>query len=120
MAKSRDGGMPITYYAPMERWVGTTARTSVHAPARTANRAWEVDGSHEKALAAGESAGLRADAMQRHSILRTTGAVDIRRRPEDTPDTAPAYLQAGQVGPVWHQETNEIDHARYGAARDTF
>jgi hypothetical protein len=75
----------------MERWRGTAAGTNVTAPARTANLPWEVDGSHEKAKAAGQFAGLRAGAMQRHSILRTTGAVDVIPR----------------VGPVWADDDSE-------------
>ena len=89
MAKSRDGGMPITYYAPMERWVGTTARTSVHAPARTAGLAYDP-ATRAKVGNAAESAGIRLAAMARHSILTTTGAVDVQPR----------------VGPVWLNDSS--------------
>lgn len=89
MAKRIDGGMPVTYYAPLERWQETTARTAGHAPARIApQRALET---HEKTLAAAESQGIRLAAMARHSILRTTGAVDVLPR----------------VGPVWLNDTTD-------------
>ena|ERR1700749_2603489 len=84
MAKSRDGGMPITYYAPMERWQATTERTAGRAPARIAPQA--ALATHEKTLAAAASAGIRQAAMARHSILRTTGAVDV------IPRTGPVWL----------------------------
>jgi len=88
MAKSRDGGMPITYYAPMERWQATTARTAGNAPPRIPGRRFD-EASHEKVLAAAESAGLRERAMARHSILTTTGAVDVRPR----------------IGPIWSDDS---------------
>src|ERR1700749_331635 len=88
MAKSRDGGMPITYYAPMERWQPTTARTAGHAPARVANRAYDP-AAIEDIRTAGIHEGIRQAAMARHSILRTTGAVDVIRG----------------LGPVWSDDS---------------
>ena len=88
MANRRDGGMPITYYAPIERWQETTARTAGHAPARLAPQA-PLE-THEKTLAAAESAGLRMAAMARHSILRTNGAVDVKPR----------------IGPIWLNDSD--------------
>ena len=89
MAKSQHGGMPITYYAPMERWQPTTEKTSVHAPARTAAKRFDpatrdADGS----ASVGE--GIRQAAMTRHSILRTTGAIDVQP----------------YIGPIWAGDTN--------------
>jgi hypothetical protein len=120
-AKRINGGMPITYYAPMERWTQTTDRTRSDAPRSQPQAITKpsIDGR----TATGQNAigeGIRQTAMQRASILRTTGAVDIRRRLEDTPETAPAYLQAGTPGPVWSQETNEHDHKTYGPNQNQF
>jgi hypothetical protein len=89
MAKSKHGGMPITYYAPMERWQPTTARTAVHAPARTAGKHYDP-ATREDDGSASVAEGIRQAAMARHSILRTNGAIDVLPR----------------VGPVWSDDTN--------------
>jgi len=72
----------------MERWQATTARTAGNAPPRIPGRRFD-EASHEKVLAAAESAGLRERAMARHSILTTTGAVDVRPR----------------IGPIWSDDS---------------
>jgi hypothetical protein len=87
MARTRDGGQGIRYYAPLERWQETTERTAGHAPARTANKRFDP-ATRAKDGSASVGEGIRQAAMARHSILRTTGAIDVLPR----------------VGPVWAGE----------------
>ena len=82
------GGQGITYYDPAERATEALTRVSATAPARVSNRAYDA-GAYQDILAAAESAGLRERAMARHSVLTTTGAVDVLPR----------------TGPVWLSDT---------------
>lgn len=87
MANRRMGGMSTSYRPKAEDLVGrdivtppTTARSTVHAPARVANVRYDAS-TYQDTLAASESAGFRNRAMQRQSVLLTNGAVDINRGP---------------------------------------
>jgi hypothetical protein len=103
MRNARMGGQGITYYDPAERASEALTRPSVHAPARTAGKRYDA-ATREKDGSASVGEGIRQNAMQRHSILRTTGAVDVIRG----------------LGPVWAQETSQHDHMTYGPARNQF
>lgn len=87
MRNAQMGGGKVHYFDASE--LDTVPRPTVSAPPRIApQRALET---HSKTLAAAQFEGYRQAAMQRHSVLTTTGAVDYRPG----------------IGPVWlnDQET---------------
>jgi hypothetical protein len=84
MRNARMGGQGISYYDPAELARESLTRPNVHAPARVANNRYDP-ATVDDVKSAGIGEGIRQAAMQRHSILRTTGAVDVIPR----------------VGPMW-------------------
>jgi hypothetical protein len=104
-AKSRDGGVSLTTYAPLEHWAETTARTSRDA---AKSQPAQITRANPKGRAAtgidAEFEGTRQAAMQTRSILATTGAVASVRG----------------HGPVWLNETSQHDHMTYGPNRNQF
>jgi hypothetical protein len=76
MRSARMGGAGITYYDPAE--LAREALTQSSAPMAPPHAGLRfADGQHAKTLASAEAEGFRQNAMEDHSLLRTTGAVSI-------------------------------------------